>query len=53
VAVFREFEVNTHQVKTMALLNLRQTCFVEDYKQQFDQLFTIFGRMIIAVVRSC
>jgi hypothetical protein len=38
LAVSKEFEVNTHRVKTMALLNLRQTGSVEEYKQQFDQL---------------
>jgi hypothetical protein len=38
VGVSKEFEVNAHRVKTIALLNLRQTCFVQDYKQQFDQL---------------
>jgi hypothetical protein len=38
LAVSKEFEVNTHHVKTMALLNLRQTGYVEEYKQQFDQL---------------
>jgi hypothetical protein len=38
VAVSQEFEVNTHRVKTMELLNLKQIGPVEDYKQQFDQL---------------
>jgi hypothetical protein len=38
VVVSQEFEVNTHHIKTMALLNLRQTCSVEDYKNKFDQL---------------
>jgi ribosomal protein L32 len=38
VAVSREFEVHTHRVKTMELLNLRQTGSVEDYKNQFDKL---------------
>jgi hypothetical protein len=38
VAVSHEFEVNTHRVKTMALLNLRQTGSVEEYKNKFDQL---------------
>jgi hypothetical protein len=38
VAVSQEFEVNTHRVKTMELLNLKQTSSIEDYKQQFDQL---------------
>jgi hypothetical protein len=38
VAVSQEFEVNTHRVKTMALINLRQTGSVEDYKNQFEQL---------------
>jgi hypothetical protein len=39
MAVYREFEVNTHRVKTTELLNLRQHGFVEDYKNIFDQLF--------------
>jgi hypothetical protein len=38
VVVSQEFEVNTHRIKTMALLNLRQACSVEDYKNKFDQL---------------
>jgi hypothetical protein len=38
LAVSREFEVNTHRVKNMELLNLRQTGYVEDYKHRFDQL---------------
>jgi hypothetical protein len=38
VAVSQEFEVDTHIIKTMELLNLRQSGFVEEYKQQFDQL---------------
>jgi hypothetical protein len=38
LAVSQEFEVNTHRVKTMKLLNLRQTGIVEEYKLQFDQL---------------
>jgi hypothetical protein len=38
IAVFREFEVNTHRVTTMALLNLRHTSSVEDYKHHFDNL---------------
>jgi hypothetical protein len=38
LVVSREFEVNTHRVKTMSLLNLRHTGFVEEYTQQFDQL---------------
>jgi hypothetical protein len=38
VAVSQEFEVDTHRVKTMELLNLRQTRSVEEYKHQFDQL---------------
>jgi hypothetical protein len=38
VAVSQEFEVNTHRVKTMELLNLRQTNTAEEYKLQFDQL---------------
>jgi hypothetical protein len=38
IAVSWEFEVNTHRVKTKALLNLRQTSSVEDYKHQFDKL---------------
>jgi hypothetical protein len=38
VAVSREFEMNTHKVKTMQLLNLHQTRSVEDYKTKFDQL---------------
>jgi hypothetical protein len=38
VAVSQEFEVNTHRMKTMELLNLRQTGSVEDYKNQFDRL---------------
>jgi hypothetical protein len=38
VVVSTEFEVNTHRVKTMPLLNLRLTGSIEDYKQQYDQL---------------
>jgi hypothetical protein len=38
LAVSQEFEVNTHRVKAMELLNLRQTSTVEEYKLQFDQL---------------
>jgi hypothetical protein len=38
VAVSREFEVNTHHVKAMELLNLRQTGTVEEYNDKFDQL---------------
>jgi hypothetical protein len=38
VAVLQEFEVNTHRVKTMALLKLRQSGSIEDYKNKFDQL---------------
>jgi hypothetical protein len=38
VSVSQEFERNTHRVKTMALLNHRHTGFVEEYKNQFDQL---------------
>jgi hypothetical protein len=38
IAVSREFEVNTHRVKTKALLNLRPTGSVEDYKHQYDKL---------------
>jgi hypothetical protein len=38
VAFSQEIEVNTRRVKTMALLNLRQTGSVEDYKNKFDQL---------------
>jgi hypothetical protein len=38
VAVSQEFEVNTHRVKTMELLNLKQIGSVEDYKNQFDKL---------------
>jgi pterin-4a-carbinolamine dehydratase len=36
VAVSHEYDVNTHRVKTMTLLDLKQTGSVEDYKQQFD-----------------
>jgi hypothetical protein len=35
---YKEFEVNTHRIKTMEPLNLRQTGSVEEYKNQFDQL---------------
>jgi hypothetical protein len=38
VVVSQAFEVNTHQVKTMELINLKQTSSVEEYKLQFDQL---------------
>jgi hypothetical protein len=38
LAVSQEFEVNTHRVKAMELLNLRQTSTVEEYKLQFHQL---------------
>jgi hypothetical protein len=38
VVVSQAFEVNTHCVKTMELLNLRQTGSVEEYKLHFDQL---------------
>jgi hypothetical protein len=38
VAVSQEFEVNTHRVKTMELLNLKQIGLAEDYKNQFDKL---------------
>jgi hypothetical protein len=38
IAVSQEFEVNTHHVKTMTLLNLLQSGSVEDYKNKFDQL---------------
>jgi N-acetylglucosamine-6-phosphate deacetylase len=38
VAISQEFEVGTHHVNTMELLNLRQTGSVEEYKHQFDQL---------------
>jgi hypothetical protein len=37
-AVTQAFEVNTHRVKTIELLNLHQTGSVEDYKLKFDQL---------------
>jgi hypothetical protein len=37
-AVTQEFEINTHRVKTMELLNLRQTGQVKEYKLHFDQL---------------
>jgi hypothetical protein len=37
-AVTRAFEVNTHRVKMMELLNLCQTGSVEYYKLKFDQL---------------
>jgi hypothetical protein len=36
VAVSQAFEVNTHRVKTMELLNLCQTVSMEEY--HFDQL---------------
>jgi hypothetical protein len=35
-AVSQKFEINTHRVKTMELLNLSQTGQVEEYKLQFD-----------------
>jgi hypothetical protein len=38
VAVSQAFEVNTHRVKTMELLNLCQTVSMEEYKLHFDQL---------------
>jgi hypothetical protein len=38
VDVSQAFELNTHRVKTMELLNLRHTCSLEEYKLQFDQL---------------
>jgi hypothetical protein len=38
VVVSQEIKRNTHRVKTMALLNLRQTGSMEDYMNQFDQL---------------
>jgi hypothetical protein len=38
VAISQEFEVDTHRVKTMEILNLRQIGSVEEYKHQFDQL---------------
>jgi hypothetical protein len=38
VVVSQAFEVNTHCVKTMELLNLRQIGSVEEYKLHFDQL---------------
>jgi hypothetical protein len=38
VALYQEFEVNTHIMKTMSLLNLRQIGSVEEYKNNFDQL---------------
>jgi ribosomal protein L32 len=38
VAVSREFQVHTHRVKTMELLNLCQTGSVEDYKNQLGKL---------------
>jgi hypothetical protein len=38
LAVSKEFDVNTHRVKTMELLNLRQSGYVEEYKNHFDQL---------------
>jgi hypothetical protein len=38
VAVSREFQVNTHRIKTMELLNLRQNGSVEEYKNRFEQL---------------
>jgi hypothetical protein len=34
VVVSQEFEVNTHRIKTMDLLNLRQAGSVEDYKNK-------------------
>jgi hypothetical protein len=37
-AVSKEFVLNTHHLKTMELLNLRQTGSVADYKNQFEQL---------------
>jgi hypothetical protein len=36
VAVSREFELNTHHIKTMQLLSLRQIGSIYDYKHQFD-----------------
>jgi ribosomal protein L32 len=38
LAISKEFEVNTHRVKTMELLNMKQIGSVEEYKNQFDQL---------------
>jgi hypothetical protein len=38
LAIYREFEVNTHRIKIMELLNLKQTGTVEDYKNHVDQL---------------
>jgi hypothetical protein len=38
MAVSRELEVNTHRVKTMELLNLKQHGSMEEYKNRFDQL---------------
>jgi hypothetical protein len=38
VDVSQAFEVNTHRIKTMELIKLKQTNSVEDYKLQFDQL---------------
>jgi hypothetical protein len=38
LVVSREFEVNTHRVKTMELMNLKQTGTVDEYKNHFDQL---------------
>jgi hypothetical protein len=38
LVISMEFEVNTHRMKTIELLNLKQTVSVEEYKNQFDQL---------------
>jgi hypothetical protein len=38
ISVSREFEENTHRVKTKELLHLKQSGSVLEYKQQFDQL---------------
>jgi hypothetical protein len=38
ISELREFEVNTHRIKTMELLNLRQNGSVEEYKNRFEQL---------------
>jgi hypothetical protein len=53
LVVSREFEVNTHRVKTMELLNLKQTGTVEEYKNHFDQLvyhILLYGHSISEIM---
>jgi hypothetical protein len=37
-AVIAEFEANTHRTKATELLNLKQTCYVDEYRKQFENL---------------